>query len=146
MCCSVIRWKLWLQKKDTQMNTMPSSFSRFHIGCSLLLITVLNSNGNKTRCQHVTACDIKTVYIKTWFMCGSQGSSIRQQQVCRSALPRLKAASEAACLQKGHWLLWMQGSWCETQERNWHTLMRPYSLFLVFIPQQKGKHVCVREK
>lgn len=76
-------------------------------GCSLLLITALNSSVNKTCWQHVTACDIKEVYIKTWFMCGSQDSSIRQLQVHSSALPCLWVASEASFLQEGLWLLWM---------------------------------------
>jgi len=119
------------------------SFAHFLTGCSLLLITALNSGVNKTCWQHVTACDIKAVYIKTWFMCGSQGSSIRLLQVHSSALPCLWAASEASCLQEGHWLLWMQGSECEPDERNLHTLMRTHSLFLVFITQESGKCVCV---
>lgn len=43
-------------------------FAHFHPGCSLLLISTLNSRVNKTCWQHVTACDIKTVYVKTWFI------------------------------------------------------------------------------
>lgn len=124
---------------------MLCSSAHFHTGCSLLLITALNSGVNKTCWQHVTACDIKAVYIKTWFMCSSQGSCISLLQVHSSALPCLWAASEASCLQEGHRLLWMQGSECEAEERNLHTLMRPYSLLLVFITQQSGT-VCVCEK
>lgn len=102
-------------------------FAHFHTGCSLLLITALNSCVNKTCWQHVTACDIKAVYIKTWFMCGSQDSSIRLLQVHSSTLRCLWAASEATHLQEGHWLLRMSGSECKAEDWNLRALMRPYS-------------------
>lgn len=132
--------------KTKQINATLWSFARLHTGSSLFLIKALNSSVNKTCWQNVTACDIKEVYIKTWFMCGSQGSSIRLLQVLSSTLPCLWAASEASCLQEGRWLLWMQGSECEGEERTLHTLMRPYSLLLVFIIQQCGKCVCECER
>lgn len=74
-------------------------------------------------------------------MCGSQGSFIRLLQVHSGVLPCLWAASEASCLQKGHWLLCMQGSGCELEKRNRLNLMRPSSL-----TQEKEKCACVREK
>lgn len=126
-----------------QINSTLCSFAHFHTGCSLLLITALNRGVNKSCWQHVTACDIEAVYIKIWFMCGSQDSSIGLLQVHSSTLPCLWAASEDSCLQEGHWLLWMKGSKCEPEERNLHTLMRPCSLFLVFITRQSGKWVCL---
>lgn len=117
-------------KKHTikQIKATLPSFTHFHTSCSLLLITALNSSVNKTCWQHVTAFDIKTEYIKTWFMCGSQGSFIRLLQVHSSVLPCLWAASEASCLQKGQWLLCMQGSGCELEKRNRLNIMRPSSL------------------
>lgn len=149
VCCGFIKgaYSNCRGQKHTikQINATLSSFAHFHTGCSSLLITALNSSVNKTCWQHVTACDIKTVYIKTWFMCGSQGSSIRLLQVHSSALPCLHAAAEAWRLQKGRRPLWMSGSECEAEERNRHALMRPPSLFVVFISRQKGKRVCERK-
>lgn len=71
-----------------QINRRLCFIAHFLTGSSLLLITALNSCVNKTCWQHVTACDIKEEYIKTWFMCGSQGSSIVLLQV-HSSLPAL---------------------------------------------------------
>ncbi len=68
---------------------------------------------------------------------------------CRSTAapgPVCGTTSEASCLQEGRWLLWMQGSECAAEERTLHTLMRPSSLFLVFITQQSGKCVHVSER
>lgn len=135
-----------MRKNSTKNPQSWTSLLPFSTGSSLLLITALNSGVNKTCWQHVTACDIKEVYIKTWFMCGSQDSSIRQLQVHSSALPCLWVASEASSLQEGHRLLRMCGVkvWAKEEEPT-HT---NETLFWCFWSSSSGKmeNVCVWPK
>lgn len=116
-------------------------FAHFHPGCSLLLISMLNSHVNKTCWQHVTTCDIKTVYIKTWFKFGSPGFPIRLQRgyatsvSCLTDLVYTKRSPTP-----------VEGSEWKVEKCNRYALMGPYSLSLVLITEQKGSlsvlHMC----
>lgn len=55
-------WETWGTSQQKSM--ILCSYPPLHTDSSLLLITALNSSVNKTRWQHMTACDIEEVYIK----------------------------------------------------------------------------------
>lgn len=80
---------LWREYSNFWGGKIYQTTKHFLSDCSLLLITALNSCVNKTCWQHVTACDIKEVYIKTWFMWSSEASSIGLLQVHTGSLPSL---------------------------------------------------------
>lgn len=108
---------------------------------SVLFLTP-DSRANKTCWQHVTACDTRTVYIKTWFMClspgflsGCSGGHATSAGRLRGLVSTQRSATP------------VEGSEWKAEKRNWHALMRPYSLFLLFITSQKencmsGLHMC----
>lgn len=86
----------------------------------------------------MTACDIKTVYIKTWFRFGPPGFSVRLQRGYATSLGFLGGLASTK-----RSLTPVAGSERKVEKRNWHALMRTYSLFLVFITQKNGNYMRV---